>query len=153
MYLTICLKIRFTQILHHIALLFHTKGKGKGKVIPLWAVRFSRSSGSQISRQSALRTYHLYPQEIFLVLVSVTPYSSGAIGNRIRYVLACSALPQPTTPQHSPLYCMLDPQLLAQPYPIPHKEQSVTIISILLSINPYLTENKQPDYVNYNGDL
>ena len=53
--------------------------KGKGKAIPVqtlrfpggWGPRFQDSQHMKVVRLSALRTGQLYPQEIFLVLISV----------------------------------------------------------------------------------
>ena len=69
---------------------------------------------------STLRTVPLYPQEIFLKLISVRgrvkpraivrpgrimpmKNSSDTIGNRLRHLPACSAVPQPTAPLRAPI--------------------------------------------------
>ena len=79
----------------------------------------------KVVRLLALHTGHFYPQEIFLVIISVRgwvnprvivrpegllsmPNSNDTIGNRTRDLPACSTVPQPTAPSRVPVIMKKD---------------------------------------------
>jgi len=103
---------------------------GKGKAIPLqtWtgpegfqegeAPRFQDNRHMKVVRSSDLLTGHLFPQEVFLALISVRirpqnhsverrmmsmKNSNDTTGNRNRDLAVCSAVTQPTAPQRVPM--------------------------------------------------
>ena len=100
-----------------------------GKAIPVqpWgfqeveAARFQDNRHMKVVRLSAIRTGRLYPQAIFMILISLRGWvdpraivrpeelwqwriTVTPLGNRTLDLPACSAVPQPTAPPRAPVF-------------------------------------------------
>jgi len=126
---------------------------GKGRAIHVRGPEGSRGLRlMKVVRPSVLRTDRLYPQEIFLVLISVRVWvDPKAIlrpeglrqwhhRNRTRDLPACSSVPQPTAPPraHHPHWSRTDPPYTVTPA-IPDTDHPDYLLSWQTdSINLYL---------------